>query len=254
MRAISTSARTPLVGIGGRAYGVGMRFWRALMVVLSIVVGFVRTAHADADSFVFHPPVGFVDVSSGQPVDTSAIRAAAVAEGRSGKYAMFAVDPVQVNGFQANFNAIVKSGTGRIEQSTLDGMVKELEGIGTVRLGARAKVLEQGLFTLNGAQVARIVYDLDMDGVEMRGLQYAVPGKKDLAVLTYTSSRGDFAAKVALFEASAKATYGIDDPRKRLPFRLMIYVAVLGVVVGGALLISKLQSERKWRAIQRSRQ
>jgi hypothetical protein len=219
---------------------------RALLLVL-----FLRSLSPEASAaFRFRIPEGFRDLSPGLPdASFAGLPDAIVSEVRSGKYVAFAMDVREEDGFYENFNAIVQSGTVRIDEDFANGHKNALPAEYSKLLGGPVVVLEHGVTTLTGVTVLRTVYDVQNPAVAMRQLQYVVPGgNEEWATLTYTATPSTFDRYLPAFEASAAATEGAREAQRFDWTKVgkgALYGAGIGAVVGLILQLLKKREKPK---------
>jgi len=115
--------------------------------------------------------------------------------------------------------------------------------------GAKKKAPElvevrHDVFDVAGAHAARIISDLDVDGVKARQAYYVMPAGDETALLLLSAARDTFESRLAEFDGIARATRGLsrstdsDDARAyRLGYQvgrvlgfLLIFVALFFVV------------------------
>jgi hypothetical protein len=200
-------------------------------------------------AFRFQIPEGFRDLSPGVPAETFAGLPDAIrAETQSGKYAVFAMDLREEDGFYENFNAVVQDGALRLSEDFANGHKSKLAEEYSKLLGGPVVVLQHGLTSLGGVSVIRAIYDVQNPDVPMRQMQYLVPGGNDQwAILTYTATPLTFERYLPLFEASAAATVGMKEA-KLVDFGRAatwgLYGAGIGAVVGLIIQLAKKREKK----------
>ena len=213
-----------------------MRFRIPAGILLAI--GLAAQAHADSE-FEYSIPSGWRDlrtdvVNAGarykniENVPPSLLEAAA-----SGQYAVLAIEPVGTTRERAGavFNAVERPPVGRVTPELVGklgpGIVEQYKGA-----GVSASLVETKVVKLNGVNVARFTLDAD-GGTESRSVvQYVIPGRKGVAVLTFLAPKSDFARFLPVFEASVRATQGGHEP-SYFKFR---WTSLLDIVASLALL------------------
>ncbi len=205
---------------------------------------------ADAfGAFRFQIPEGFQDLSPGAPDSAFAgLPETVVAEARSGKYAAFAMDMRELDGFGENFNAILQSGALRVDEDFAREHKQSVQTEYAKMLGGPVTILEHGIPRMGGVSVLRAVYDVQTSNVAMRQLQYMVPGgNEEWAILTYTATPDTFARYLPVFEASAAATLGIQEAKLLDWGRVgmtTLYGAGIGAVIGMIAQVAKMRKKK----------
>ncbi len=205
---------------------------------------------ADAfGAFRFQIPEGFQDLSPGAPDSAFAgLPETVVAEARSGKYAAFAMDMRELDGFGENFNAMLQSGALHIDEDFARGHKESVQTEYVKMLGAPVVILEHGIPSMGGVPVLRAVYDVQNPDLPMRQLQYMVPGgNEEWAILTYTATPETFARYLPVFEASAAATVGIQEAKRFDWGRIgmgTLYGAGIGAGIGILAQLAKMRKKK----------
>jgi hypothetical protein len=179
-----------------------------------------------------------------------------VTEARSGKYAAYAMDFRDEDGFYENFNAVVQSGALRVSEDFAKNHKAALPAEYSKLLGGPVVVVEHGVSSFGGVPVLRVVYDVQNPDFPMRQMQYLIPGGNgEWAVLTYTATPSTFDRYRSLFEASAAATEGVAEA-KLVDFgragKWALYGAGIGAVVGVILQLAKKREKASKPAPRRS--
>jgi hypothetical protein len=190
-----------------------------------------------AGPFGFVVPEGFSDVKRSPPPPWGKLPPASAALITNPDFIEYAVDFTDPDAkFLPNFNAQVKEGSLKVTDAALAEVANELVNeMPKAVAGAQVTVVEQGLYRMPDATAGRIVYDLTVGGLETRGLQYLMPSKKHVAILTYTAPKERFAELLPYFEASARATTGVHDAPWYLTMNRILATTLIGGALGGLL-------------------
>jgi hypothetical protein len=167
-----------------------------------------------AAEFRFQPPEGFQDLSPGGPESRyEGLPANLVSEVKSGKYAAFAMEFREEDGFYENFNAVVQKGALRVDEAAVKEWGEKLPAEFSKAMGGPVTVVEVKLSSVGGVPVIRAIFDATLPEVRMRQMQYVVPGGNEYAILTYSSTPEVFDRYVQIFDAAAMATQGAEAAR-----------------------------------------
>lgn len=135
-----------------------------------------------------------------------------VANAASGKFAAFAVDPTRATRQSApvSFNAVEMGTTGKVTLAVVrqgaEEMQRHLSGTGT-----KVNLDEMKVIQLNDVDIGFVNSSVNTPRGSLRMLQYMIPGKTKLAVLTYVCPTEDFDHYRPVFESSAMGTTGAYD-------------------------------------------
>jgi hypothetical protein len=114
------------------------------------------------------------------------------------------------DGFYENFNAVVQEGALRVDEAAVKEWGEKLPAEFSKAMGGPVTVVEVKLSSIGGVPVIRAIFDAALPEIKMRQMQYVVPGGKEYAILTYSSTPEVFDRYVGIFDAAAMATQGAD--------------------------------------------
>lgn len=146
------------------------------------------------------------------------------------------------DGFAENMNAIVQTGA-RPPLPTREGlaeMVKTIQGQAAQR-HAEYRSSKVELVKVGGVTSGRFVGEMKAaSGLVTSLVQYAIPGERAFAVLTFTTTPQKLAEYEPIFEASAQATRGAVEPRPGSPLPSL----VIGILAGVGAAIGSMSAIR----------
>lgn len=170
------------------------------------------SARAESE-FQYKVPDGWANlVSSPSSVDN--VPQTVKTDAASGKYAVWAVDPTRSTqqGVPVSLNVIEGAVTGTVQLAAVRNgavaMQKHLAGMGATVTLDEVKVIK-----LNGVDIGYVNSLIESHDGSMRMLQYMIPGKTKVAVMTYICPVEDYDHYKPIFESSAMATRGAYDHR-----------------------------------------
>jgi hypothetical protein len=155
----------------------------------------------------FPIPTGWVDLSPGKPappnVPENAVAAAHL-------YHTYAIDLAGAsNGYAENFSVqVLPRATVADEASLREFLVAAAEITHRDMPTAHLSVVEQGIVEIQGVPSLRVVADLTVPHLELRLLQYLIPGGETTAWVTYSATPSAFPRYLPVFEANAHAAQG----------------------------------------------
>jgi len=220
-------------------------------VSLGILLGSVAVAGAESGTggFTFSPPPGWIDISRGAPeAQRQKAPPALLAQADNPSMAFVAYDPTSGDdGFLENMNAVVETGKRPplMTQAGLAELVKMLEGeLG--KQGLTYRSLKMEVVKIGGVTAGRLVGELKLPSGIVNLVQFAIPGERAHATVTFTTTPDKLAHNEPIFDAAAQATRGAVEPRSSS----IAAMAVTGAIVGGiagciAALILGLIKRRK---------
>lgn len=197
------------------------------IAALGLCLLFVSAAYA-ANGFTYRIPDGWIDVTDPSS-STENIPSFVVQEARSGKYVHYAVDPrmVTAQGAQVSFNALEQKGSGRITTAGLHQTAAEMtQGVATS--GFTMNVMDMKIQKLKGVDIGVITSVMETPRGNLQLVQYMIPGKTHLAVLTYGCPPDQLDHYRPIFESAAMATTGAYDHNL-----FNVKAIVLATIVGG---------------------
>ncbi len=205
------------------------------LVVFVFCLLFVPAAHA-ANGFTYRIPDGWIDLAD-RTTATEGIPPFVVQEARSGKYVHYAVDPrmVTAQGAPVSFNVLEQRGTGRINNATLVQTAAEMTE-GVAHSGVTMNVMDKRLQQLGGVDIGVITSIMETPRGNLQLVQYMIPGKTHVAVLTYGCPPDQLQRYRPIFESSAMATNGAYQARL-FDFKRLLFIVVLGGLAAGLLAI-----------------
>ena len=165
------------------------------------------SARADSE-FHYKIPDGWVDLRSSNTIADN-IPQSVVAEAASGKYAVYAVDPARATrqGCPVSVNVVEGTPTGRVTLGAVrQGAVEMSQHLNG--MGATVNLEEMKVTKLDDVDIGVVQSSVETPRGELRMLQYMIPGKTKVAVLTYVCPLIDSAHYTPIFESSAMATTG----------------------------------------------
>jgi hypothetical protein len=211
--------------------------------VLALCLLLAPAAFAASD-FTYRIPDGWIDLAD-RSESTEGIPPFVVQEARSGKYIHYAVDPrmVTAQGAQVSFNALEQPGTGRMNTATLHQTAAEMtQGVATS--GFTMSVMDMKIEQLGGVDIGVITSIMETPRGNLQLVQYMIPGKTHIAVLTYGCPPAQLERYRPIFESAAMATKGAYTPRL-FDFKRLVFIAVLGGLVAGLVALSVMGVGKK---------
>lgn len=189
---------------------------------------FVSAVYA-ANGFTYRIPDGWIDVTDPSS-STENIPSFVVREARSGKYARYAIDPSMVTGQGAlvSFNALEQKGSGRITTAGLHQTAAEMTQ-SVASSGLTMNVMDTKIEKLKGVDIGVITSMMKTPRGNLQLVQYMIPGKTHLAVLTYGCPPDQLDRYRPVFESAAMATTGAYD------HNLFNVKAIVGATILGGL-------------------
>lgn len=152
-------------------------------------------------------PPGWVDLAAGDYVRNAP--QFLLDEAKSGKYAVYAVDPAAVTptGAPVSFNVVEQRTSGRVTRGAILAGVQELtNAMGS--MGAQVDLLDTTMMKIGSVQIARSRVYIDSPQLLLRMDQYAIPGRTTSAVLTFVCPPHQYEHYAPIFERAALATRG----------------------------------------------
>lgn len=217
-------------------------FWRAGLTAVALLLA-GGTAQAGPGGFTFAAPPGWIDLSRGAP---EAQRRQAprelLAQAESPAVAYVAADLAHGDdGFVENMNAIVQRGARPTlpTQDAIAEMVKGMQAQATQQ-GGSYRSAKAELVKVAGVTSVRFVGEMKQSsGLVTSLVQYAIPGERGFAALTFATTPAKLAEYEPLFDASAQATRGAVEPRPggTLPSWLIGILAGLAAAIGSTFAI-----------------
>jgi hypothetical protein len=168
------------------------------------------SVRADSE-FHYKIPDGWTNVMSPGFIPDN-VPTTVVANAASGKYALFAIDPTRASRQSApvSFNVVEMAATGTVTLAVVrqgaGEMSQKLSG-----MGATVNLEEVKVTKLNDVDIGVVNSSVNIRRGSLRMLQYMIPGKTKLAVLTYVCPLEDSDHYRPIFESSAMATTGAYD-------------------------------------------
>ena len=164
-----------------------------------------------ASEFQYKIPDGWADVMSPTFIADN-VPQTVMSNAASGKFALFAVDPKRATRQSApvSLNVVEMGSTGTVtlavvRQGALE-MQQHLSGTGTT-----VNLEEMKVIKLNDVDIGVVNSSVVTARGSLRMLQYMIPGKTKLAVMTYVCPLEDSDHYRPIFESSAMATTGAYD-------------------------------------------
>ena len=224
------------------------RFGLTLGLFLSVIG--IAAAEPGPGGFTFSLPPGWIDISRGVP---EAQRRNAppilLQQADSGQMAFVAYEPNSADdGFIENMNAVVQTGQRppRMTNETLAEMQKALEAV-VAKNGLTYRSLKAEIVKVAGVTAGRMVGEVNPPTGKVNLIQYAIPGKKSHAMLTFTTTPDKLAHFEPIFDATAQATKGAVDADAQASENLGMLVGAIAGGIGGAIGAGYFQRARKKR-------
>ena len=200
--------------------------------------------HAGAAKFTFTPPPGWVDISRGTP---EAQRRKAppdlVAKADNPAVAYLAVNLAGAAGeLPENMNAIVQAGPSP-PLPTDEGLAEMVKGMQTqaAQQHGEYRSSKAEVVKVAGVTSCRFVGEMKLaSGVVTSLVQYAIPGERSFAALTYTTTPQKLAEHEPIFEASAQATRGAVEPKPGAA----VPSSLIGILAGVAAAMASMLAIR----------
>jgi hypothetical protein len=187
---------------------------------------------ACAEELQYSIPPGWVNLAAGEYVRNAP--QFLLDEAKSGKYAVYAVDPAGVTaaGAQVSFNVVEQRTSGVVTRaialSAVDGVTQAMAG-----LGAQVDLLETAMMKIGSVPIARTRMYIDAPQLLLRMDQYLIPGRTKSAVLTFVCPPHQYDHYGPIFERTALATRGAY--RHGLDWARVFQAGVKWGVVGGVI-------------------
>ena len=182
---------------------------RALRIVLLLAVP-ALSARAQSE-FKYKMPDGWADVMSPsfvgdnvpQRVKTSAA---------SGKFSFYAIDPARATreDVPVSLNVVEAAGAGQVTLASEQQQARQVSAHLT-KLGTTVNVEEVKMLKLNDVDIGCVSMSVKTATYPVRLVQYTIPGRTKVAVMTYVCPLDDFDHYRPIFESSAMATTGAYD-------------------------------------------
>ena len=218
----------------------------ACLCLLAASVATAALAVAPESVFKFQVPTGWLDLSPGAPRDNFeqvAPEAAAIAQ--SGKFAAYAFDVAgATERFTANENVQVQQARIQIDQTTLPQIRAGMERAQSPT-GPAVKVTDASLRKIGGFDVARLVLEMSVRGVEVRQIAYLIPAADQTATLTFTVERSRFDEYVDAIDIAAGKTEGVGAAAGAgSGFNGVQWIAVVALAAAAFALFAGLRSRK----------
>jgi hypothetical protein len=224
-------------------------------LIAVLALGAAATAQAGAVGFTFTPPAGWIDVSRGAPAaQRQKVPPELLAKADNPAVAYVAVNPAHDDdGLTENMTAIVQTGVSPPlpTREALAEMVKGMEAQ-AVQQGATYHASKVELVKIGGVTSGRFVGEMKpATGPALSLVQYAIPGQRAYAALTFTTTPRKLAEREPIFEASAQATRGAVEPAaggSLMPSSMIGILAGVAAALGSMLAI-RAKGKRKAQAV-----
>ncbi|HEV7923237.1 MAG TPA: hypothetical protein VGR02_20840 [Thermoanaerobaculia bacterium] len=217
-----------------------MRKW---IVVVALGRAMVPAAFA-ASELTYQIPDGWIDLTDPY-ASTDNIPPFVVQEARSGKYLHYAVDPrmVTAQGAQVSFNALEQAGSGRLTNATLHQTAAEMTS-GVASSGFTMNVMEMKLQKLGGVDIGVITSIMETPRGNLQLVQYMIPGKTRIAVLTYGCPPAELDRYRPIFESSAMATTGAYNHAGLFDIKRIAMAGLLGGLAAAVIAVISVSLSR----------
>ena len=222
-----------------------------LILGLWLAAGGIAVAEPDNGGFTFSPPAGWIDISRGAPeAQRQKASPALLAMADNPRMPFVAFEPdSDADGFVENVNAVVQTGKRPplATPAMLAELVKAVEGQLAAQ-GMTYRSLKQELVKIGGVTAGRLVGELTAPNGHVSLVQYAIPGARAHAMLTFTTVPEKLSHYEPIFEAAAQATRGVVDPSASSSEKLGSFVGmIVGGLVGGIVTLIAARARRKRR-------
>jgi hypothetical protein len=213
---------------------------RTIGLTLGLLLGGAWNAAAapGPGGFTFSPPPGWTDVSRGAPeAQRQSAPPAMLKQADSGQMAFVAYEPnSEEDGFIENMNAVVSTGKRppRVTREGLAELEKSLEAE-IARAGLTYRSLKVEIVKVAGATAGRLVGEVTSPGGKMNMVQYAIPGQRSHATLTFSTTPDKLGHYEPIFEAAAQRTMGVVDADAQASESLGVLVGAIAGGLGGAI-------------------
>ena len=209
-------------------------------------------AGAAPGGFTFTAPPGWTDISRGTP---EAQRRSAppelLTQADNPAVAYAAADSAHRDeGFIDNMNAIVQRGA-QPPVPTPEGIAEMVKGMQdqATQQGGTYRLFKAELVKVAGVSSVRFVGEMKQrSGVVSSLVQYAIPGERAFAALTFTTTPQKLAQKEPLFEASAQATRGAIEPQANGTLLPSWLIGVLAGLAAAAASTFAIRAKRRGQA------
>jgi hypothetical protein len=209
-------------------------------------------AGAAPGGFTFTAPPGWTDISRGTP---EAQRRNAppdlLTQADNPAVAFAAADLAHRDGgFVDNMNAIVQRGA-KPPVPTPDGIAEMAKGMQdqATQQGGTYRSFKAELVKIAGVSSVRFVGEMKQrSGVVTSLVQYAIPGDRAFAALTFTTTPEKLSQSEPVFEAAAQATRGAIEPHPNGTLLPSWMIGVLAGLAAAAASTLAIRAKRKGQA------
>jgi hypothetical protein len=202
----------------------------------------------NAPPFSFVIPDGWLNLSPGGPKrDLDRAPPGVKAQLKSGRFKAMGLSLHNPDGrFFDNLNALIVNCPGRFTDANMNKVANMLGSqMRKQNASARLKIISKKTLALDGTRVGRLVYDLHMNGTQMRQMQYYIPSGNKCAIITFTTIPDRFSGLEALFDKTARATGGIKKQDSSWFRGRTKRSIIVGVAVGLAALLMGLFKRKR---------
>ena len=178
----------------------------ALRILLLLAVP-ALSARASSE-FQYKIPDGWADVMSpGFAADNVPQRL--MNSAASGKFAFYAIDPTRATraDVPVSLNVVEAAGSGPISLAVVQHEAEEVSKK-LSRMGSKVNVEEVKVMKLNDVDIGYVSFSVTTQTYPVRLVQYTIPGKTKIAVMTYVCPLDDSDHYRPIFESSAMGTIG----------------------------------------------
>lgn len=213
---------------------------------LLLLLALTASAARAANEFHYKIPDGWADVMSPNFVADN-VPQTVMSEAAKGKYALYALDPARATreSVPVSFNVVEGSSTGKVTLGAVrQGAVEMSQQLGA--MGATVNLEEMKVIQLDGIDIGFVSSSVETPRGSMRMLQYMIPGRTKVAVLTYVCPLQDFEHYKPIFESSAMATTGAYDHSGLaggLAFKRIWGFGALGAII--AVIVTLIGTRKK---------
>jgi hypothetical protein len=214
---------------------------RTIGLTLGLLLGVAWNAAAapGPGGFTFAPPAGWIDVSKGAPeAQRKNAPPAILQQADSGQMAFLAYEPNSADdGFIENVNAVVQTGKRppRVTLAGLSELEKALE-TAIAQNGMTYRSLKVEVVKVAGVTAGRLVGEVNPPSGTVNMVQYAIPGERSFATLTFSTTPEKLAHYEPIFAAAAQSTLGaLDAGDQAASENLGMLTGAIAGGIGGAI-------------------
>jgi hypothetical protein len=214
---------------------------------LLLLFALAARAQAATDSgFVYHIPDGWIDLVKADSKPAN-LAQPIFDEARNGQYLIYAVDPDRLTATTAPVNMNVKEAPGsrRVTKAALEEVRQGVLGE-IAKVGIKANSVGEPIIRdLNGVDIGILDFLFEAPGVRFRVRQYAIPGERHMAILSFAVPESLFPEYQSIIDASAMATGGAKKSGGFGPLAYVGFAGLIGAAIGAVIAITRSFSSKK---------